>query len=468
MRTAALVLTSFVFCSALHAKDILWKEHKQTAPLLAKVPDFAALAKKVLPSVVAIQAVQKRMPKKPQAFDFFFSPFENPPEGFERKGIGSGLVIHIDGLVLTNYHVVENAMQLDVIASTENETEIKMSAKVLGVAPRYDVALLQLKNKVSIPAAVLGNSDKVNIGDWVMAIGNPFGLSHSVSVGIISAKERRNVMPSGRSGVYDFLQTDAAINPGNSGGPLINMRGEVVGINAAINEAGSGIGFAIPINMIKQMLPDLKEKGRFDKSWLGIRLQPLSDVLAESFGLKHTRGALVADVVDHSPAHKAGIRAEDIIVRFDGKDISHAHDLPLYASMAGVGSTVQVALLRKGKQITTEVTLAPFPQREKVQVVSTQPDKQGIGMVVADITPDLKSQFGLSKSSGVVIKHVDPDSVAAKAGLYAGDVVLNHNGQPASTARTVAEAIQHLPTGFVVRIKLLREGRAFFLAFKKP
>jgi serine protease Do len=290
------ILIALTTAPLAQARETLWNERSGSAGALAQVPDFAALATQVVPAVVAINVEQKvRVSRRGggrfrDPFDFFFRPFGGEiPHEFHNRGLGSGFVIRADGLILTNYHVVENADSIEVVLTHADGSERTMSAKVLGTAPEYDVALIQTEEKTDAPVAFLGNSDSINIGDWVMAVGNPFGLSHSVSVGIISAKERREIAPSGRRGVYDFLQTDASINPGNSGGPLINMKGEVIGINTAINAAGSGIGFAIPINMVKQMLPDLKAKGRFARSWIASTFRASTKNSPNRSGLKRRR-----------------------------------------------------------------------------------------------------------------------------------------------------------------------------------
>jgi serine protease Do len=290
-----------------------------------------------------------------------------------------------------------------------------------------------------------------------------------VSAGIISAKERRDIAPSGRRGLYDFLQTDASINPGNSGGPLINVRGEVIGINSAINAAGSGIGFAIPINMVKEMLPDLKDKGRFTRSWLGIRIQPLDGQLAESFGLKGPEGALVAEVVPNSPAEKSGIKAEDVVLEFDGKGIRNSSDLPLYASMAGVGKRVKLKVWREGKEREVYVTLTEYPDEEVAIAGGSKPTEAGeLGMTVADITPTLERDLGLGVSQGVVIKEIEPGSESYKARLRVGDIILSLNGKRVITARDFAREVKGLKSGAVMRMQIVREGGRLFVAMRKP
>ncbi|MFC1611007.1 Do family serine endopeptidase [Myxococcota bacterium] len=478
MRTLSLIATAVIVlsASASQAREQLWSERAGSSRLLAQVPDFAALAKQVVPAVVAIQVEQKVKLSRgggggrwKDPFEYFFQPFGGEiPHEFRNRGLGSGLVIRADGLILTNYHVVENADSIEITFALPKGGERKMSAKVLGTAPEYDVALVKTNEDAKVPVAYLGNSDAVNIGDWVMAVGNPFGLTHSVSVGIISAKERRDIMPSGRRGLYDFLQTDASINPGNSGGPLINMKGEVIGINSAINAAGSGIGFAIPINMVKDMLPDLKAKGKFTRSWIGIRIQPLTVDLAESYGLKKAEGALVSEVVANSPAERAGLKGEDVVVEFDGKPVRTSSDLPLYASMAGVNNKVKLKVWRKGNVRTVYVTLSEFPD-EEVSLATGRPTEAGeLGMTVADITPALERHFDLAVSRGVVVKEVEPGSISGRARLRPGDVVLTLNGKRTVTARDFAERVRKLKRGAVMRLQVMRGSGRLFVAVRKP
>ena len=409
------------------------------------------------------------MPPGQDPFEFFHRFFgEQMPRDHTNKGLGTGFVIKENGLILTNYHVVENAEKITVTFANKNRLENKMVATVIGIAPEYDVALLKTKAAANAPITYLGDSDKVKIGEWVMAVGNPFGLSHSVSVGIISAKERREIMPSGRRGLYDFMQTDASINPGNSGGPLVNLRGEVIGINTAINAAGSGIGFAIPINMVKAMLPDLQKKGKFSRSWIGIRIQPLSQELAQSYGLKKPEGALVAEVVPSGPAEKSGILEGDIIIEFDGKPVRNASDLPLYASMAGVGKKAKIKIWRNNKKISSKVTLSSFPEDSETATQTTLEEGIELGLTVADITPELGQQFGLKEKNGVVIKAVDPGSAAARSALQAGDIILQINDKKVKKAREFARIAKNAAKGKVMRLQVLRRGSRMFIALRKP
>ncbi|MEM6732801.1 MAG: trypsin-like peptidase domain-containing protein, partial [Myxococcota bacterium] len=420
---AAVVLT--LFSVDAHARSgKLWTEKSNGAAPLAQVPDFKALAKQAMGAVVGIQ-VEQRARTSDGSEEFFERFWGGPsPREYRNRGLGSGFLIREDGLILTNNHVVENASSIEVSFRLADGSEQKMEATTLGLAPEYDVALIKTVSKPKVELLPLGDSNGMEIGDWVMAIGNPFGLDHSVSVGIISAKGRRDIMPSGRRGLYDFIQTDAAINPGNSGGPLINMRGEVIGINTAINAAGTGIGFAIPINMVKAMLPELKEKGRFARSWIGIKIQPLTDALASSYGLNRPKGALVSEVVQGGPGAKAGLKDGDIVLEFDGKPIRESSDLPLYASMAGVGKRVDMTVWRNNRRVPLGIRLAEFPA-DGAAVASAKPkrDPGKLGITINDITSDLRRKFSLEEKRGAVVTDVERGSAADLAGLQAGDVI---------------------------------------------
>jgi serine protease Do len=469
------VIVSLLAATQVYAQSgRLWTERPESAPKV-DVPDFSPLAQQLVPAVVSI-AVETKSQRGRGPNEFFFGPFgpggpgggPEVPREYMNRGLGSGFFISKDGLVLTNHHVVENAVSIEITYQRADGSERTIQAKVLGTAPEYDVALLQTEGNPEAQITYLGDSDKVKIGEWVMAVGNPFGLSHSVSVGIISAKERRDIMPSGRRGLYDFLQTDASINPGNSGGPLVNMRGEVIGINSAINAAGAGIGFAIPINMVKGMLADLKTKGKYARSWIGIKIQPLSDELAQSYGLKNAQGALVSEVVPESPAAEAGLHEGDIILEFDGKPVRSSSDLPLYASMAGVGKKVSLKVFRDKRELSVPLTLKEFPSEEVPVAANEKSEGTSLGIVVADITPELKRQFRLESTSGVIIREVEPGSSAERQGLRPGDVILSLNGEEVKRARGFAETVRKLASGAVMRLQVAREGSRVFIALRKP
>lgn len=328
---------------------------------------FADLVEKVKPAVVNISTeTTVRIPGNP--FRHFFGPDEEGPFGdffkrffgdipdreLKQQSLGSGFIIDKDGYIITNNHVVEGADEIKVKLADKRE----FKAKVVGRDPKTDLALIKISSIFKdLPTLPLGDSDKIRVGDWVLAIGNPFGLEHTVTQGIISATGR--VIGSGP---YDnFLQTDAPINPGNSGGPLINLKGEVIGINTAIIASGQGIGFAIPSNMAKTVITQLKEKGKVIRGWIGVSIQTLTPELAQSFGLKETRGALVADVVPGGPADKAGLKRGDIIISFDGKEINEMSELPKIVAETPIGKTVNVKIIRNGKEKILKMTIAPLP-----------------------------------------------------------------------------------------------------------
>jgi serine protease Do len=388
---------------------------------------FADLADEVAHSVVNISTTQvvKGSPMQPflepnapfRDFfgeDFFKRFFGDIPQGEMRThALGSGFVIDENGSILTNNHVIEKATEIKV--KLENGKEY--DAKVIGRDPKTDLALIQTKVDADLPKPVgLGDSDTIRVGDWVMAVGNPFGLGHTVTTGIISARGRI----IGAGPYDDFLQTDAAINPGNSGGPLFNMKGEVIGINTAIVAQGQNIGFAIPVNMAKDLLPQLKS-GTIIRGWLGVLIQDITPELAKPFGLKEAQGVLLSDVMKGSPAEKAGLKRGDVLIRFNGKKVENAHTLSRLVAATPPDTKVEVDVIRDGKQKTIKVTIGTMSQEERGQLLETTMDW---GLTVQDITPELARRLGLNlRQKGVVISDVEPGSRAAKAGLRRGDVI---------------------------------------------
>ncbi|HEY7491402.1 MAG TPA: DegQ family serine endoprotease [Candidatus Tectomicrobia bacterium] len=429
----------------------LW--HEQTVPVTPEVPRgldiFMHLADQLSPAVVNISTVQKpakrgerpfggprspfqeREPFKSDPFREFFERFfgETPPQG--RQSLGSGFIINPQGLILTNNHVIEEADRIKVILHDEREFE----AQVIGRDPKTDLALIKVQTEVSLPTVPLGNSDALRIGEWVMAIGNPFGLSHTVTAGIVSAKGRA----IGAGQYDDFIQTDASINPGNSGGPLFNTRGEVVGINTAIIAGGTGIGFAIPVNLAKELLPQLHAKGKVTRGWLGVMIQKVTPDLAHSFNLPQPTGALVADVIADGPAAKGGLQRGDIITKFDGTAIHDMHELPRLVANTPVGKQVKVDLLRQGQQQTVTVTVAEL--KEETVAASSESPAQ-LGMEVQDVTPELAQSMGLQTTEGVLVAGVEDDGPAADAGIRRGDVIIEVNRQRVRNTRDYTEALR--------------------------
>jgi serine protease Do len=343
-------------------------------------------------------------------------------------------VISSDGYILTNNHVVDGANRIRIKLADGKEYD----AKVVGRDPKTDLALLKAEGASNLHALQLGDSDALKVGNWVVAIGSPFGLEQTVTAGIVSAKGR--VIGSGP---YDnFIQTDASINPGNSGGPLLNMAGEVVGINTAIfSESGGnvGIGFAIPVNMAKEIAPQLKEKGHVTRGWLGVGIQKVTPELAKSFGLREEKGALVSQVVKGGPADKGGIETGDVIVEFDEKKIADSNDLPRLVALTPVGKTVEVKVLRGGNMVDREVKIAQMDQKERVSDVSTP---KPLGMTVQDITPEIAKGLGLQSETGVVVASVVPGSPAAKADIRSGDVIQQVDKKPVRDVEDFKQKIE--------------------------
>ncbi len=442
-------------------------------PTYITIPDFTVLAKNLTPSVVNISTKMTMgrggyPPGYSQPFgndpfgDFFNRYFGDMPRTFETQSLGSGFIISQDGYILTNNHVVENATEITVILHNEKT----YSAKVIGTDPKTDLALIKIEAK-GLPTVKLGDSDKLQVGEWVMAIGNPFGLAETVTAGIVSAKGR--VIGSGP--YDDFIQTDAAINPGNSGGPLFNIKGEVVGINTAIIEQGQGLGFAIPINIARDLLSQLK-KGEVIRGWLGVVIQEVTPELAQSFGLKEPTGALVSDIEPGSPAEKAGIRKGDIILKFNGKSINKVKELPTIVAMTPVGETVTVTILREGKtrditlkvgKMPTEGTVAGGPQPQP----GTPGAKSELGLAVEGITPTISQYLGLPDTDGVIVTTVDPGSFAERAGIMKGDVIRELNRKKIKNlAEFNAEMSNSSKTGRYLFL-ILRSGNTIFIAINK-
>ncbi len=386
------------------------------------------------------------------------------------QGQGTGFFISPDGYLLTNDHVVGEATSIQVALADGRE----FAGKLVGTDPRTDIALVKVEPAAAkggaaaqvFPTLPLGDSDAVQVGEWVLAIGNPFGLDHTVTAGIISAKGRRDVRPGGRrDGYFDFIQTDASINPGNSGGPLLDTRGQVIGINSAINAQGQGLGFAIPVNMAKTLLPLLKKEGRVARSWLGVSIQPVTSELAEALKLADTDGALVAEIVPESPAAQAGLAAGDVIVSFDGKPIRRADDLPWLASTAGIGKTVVVGVHNKQGTQELRVVLAEMP--DEARLAQRGHVQTSLGVEAASVTPQLARRLRLDQAAGAVVTAVAPDSAAAGF-LAPGDVVLVVGDRQIADANDFAAATKDLQRGESVKMLIVRDGQPLWLGVTLP
>lgn len=421
----------------------------------APMPDtFADLVKNERPAVVNISTTQKTEGVGPHSFRDFFG--KEAPKEHKVSSLGSGFIISKDGYIITNYHVIEKATDIKIKLSDEREFE----AKVVGKDKKLDLALLKIEAKEDLPFTPMGDSDIMREGDWVIAIGNPFGLGHTVTAGIVSAKGR----VIGAGPYDDFIQTDASINPGNSGGPLFNIKGEVIGINTAIIGNAQGIGFAIPINMTKEVLASLKDKGVVVRGWLGIFVQKITPQLAESFKLKDQTGALVADVVKGGPAEKGGIKQGDVIIEFDGKKIKEMGDLPKIVANTPVGKTVKVVILRNGEETALSITIAKMAEEGDVEE-GTGTEK--LGLTLQNLTPDIAKQLKIAEESGVLVTAVAEGSSAAEAGIRRGDVILEVNRQAVKTVDEFTAIAGKVKDGEVLLVLVRRGESALFLTVKK-
>ncbi|CAB5088854.1 Trypsin-like serine proteases, typically periplasmic, contain C-terminal PDZ domain [Olavius algarvensis associated proteobacterium Delta 3] len=393
---------------------------------------FAELSAKLSPTVVNVKVtkVEKawfnhpQMPEGPfgEFFERYFNNRRQQPENRRSLGAGSGVIIDANGTILTNNHVVEGAK--DVTVTLADKKEYK--ATVVGRDPKTDLAVLKIESDQPLPSAAMGDSENLKVGDWVVAIGNPFGLSHTVTSGIVSAKGR----VIGAGPYDDFIQTDASINPGNSGGPLFNMNGEIVGINTAIIPYGQGIGFAIPVNTAKPLIPQMVSTGKVTRSYLGVNIQTITPDLAKALKLEEASGALVADVTSGSPADKAGVRRGDVIMTYDKITVTDSHDLPAMVAATPVGEKVTLTVVRNGKEKRLTVKTGRLPSEENELEASAAPAKAKWGLQLQELTPQLAQQLRLKADKGLVVVGVSPDSPAADAGLRQGDVILEVNRKP--------------------------------------
>jgi serine protease Do len=430
--------------------------------------DFAALAKAVGPVVVNISTSQVIKPPAqgspspfggPAPFEdpwerFFGQPFPRGP--FRQQGLGSGFIIEHDGTILTNNHVVANAEKIIVKLQDDREFE----GRVIGTDAKTDIAVIKIDAK-NLPVVPLGDSDRLQVGEWVVALGSPFGLANTITAGIVSAKGRWI-----GAGPYDsFIQTDASINPGNSGGPLVNLHGEVVGMNTAIfsrTGANIGIGFAIPISLVKELLPELKSKGKVTRGWLGVSVQELTPDLATSLGMDKSSGALVSTVAQGSPAEKAGIKVGDVIIEYDGKPIQHSSQLPILVARTDVGKSVPLKVFRAKEEVRLSATVGELKEDE---VVASASKKGDLGLTVQRLAPEVARSMGLEDTQGVIISDVDPGGPSAAAGFRRGDVILEIDRKPIRGLPDYEKAIAEAKDKNL--LFLVRRGDAnIFLALK--
>ncbi len=423
---------------------------------------FVEVAKKVKPSVVAIRSERTVTVGKGFGEDFFKgTPFEDffkqhggPPAKRKQMGEGSGVIVDGKGYILTNYHVVAGAEKITIHLFDGRE----LKGTVRGTDPRTDLAVVHVE-AADLPVAVLGDSDKIQVGEWAIAVGSPFGLEETVTVGVISAKGRSGL----GTGTYeDFLQTDASINPGNSGGPLVNIDGDVIGINAMIIQPGQGIGFAIPINLAKTIMLELIKTGKVIRPWVGIGLQDITPDLMKYFHLKEKEGALISQVYSGSPAEQVGLKAGDVVTEVDGVEIKSSQDVVREVLKKKVGQKVAFVVLREGKRTQVSVTTAQMP--EKIgERGPAKPAREWFGLRVSNVTPDIAKQLGLAKTEGVVVTGVEPNSVAQGAGLKAGDIILEVNRQKILNESDYRGAMEKAKPDQGVLFLVDREGSTFFV-----
>ncbi|MGQ9474249.1 MAG: DegQ family serine endoprotease [Candidatus Caldatribacteriaceae bacterium] len=426
----------------------------------------ADIVERVSPAVVNIDTLRTEVYRSPFA-PFFEDPFfryffgDSPQSKEQRvpvKGLGTGFVFRSDGYILTNNHVVEGAEEIQVTFKDGK----KFSGKVVGKDSMTDIAVVKI-DASNLPTITFGDSDAARVGEFVIAIGNPYGLSHTVTIGVLSAKGRPiSAGDSGRE-YENFLQTDAAINPGNSGGPLLNLKGEVIGINTAILPYAQGIGFAVPINMAKSILDQLISKGRVTRAWLGVYIQEVTQEIAEKFGLEKNQGALVADISPDSPAERAGLSRGDIILRIDGKEIQSVAELQKTVRSYRPGDLVTVEIWRDKKTITFEVTLGEL-QEKTIETSATL--AVTLGIEVRDITPDLVNQYALKRTNGVVIVGIDAGGPADQAGLRPGDVILEINRGKIRSLDDWEGVLSTVQPGETVLLLIDRGGRTYFVPLR--
>lgn len=431
-------------------------------------PDFASLAERVLPSVASVYTEDRVMPGERgrgrgevDPFEFFFGvPRQNQPDRRQTPrsfGAGSAFFISADGLALTNNHVIEGADRIKVRLADDSE----LDANVVGRDPATDLALIKAEGKEPFSFLPLGDSESLRVGEWVMAAGNPRRLSHTITVGVVSAKGRAIGLSAETSSFENFIQTDAAINLGNSGGPLVNLRGEVVGINTAIDASGQNIGFAVPVNTVKGILGQLKEKGKVVRGFLGVKIRNLDDEAREAFGLSSRAGALISDVDADGPADKAGLRKGDVIVAVKGQPVKETrHVIDTISGMAP-GTKVDVEVVRDGKPKTLNVTLGERPgngegnQDAEGEPASTPAGK--LGLQIEDLTAQLRRTFGLKPDlEGVVVTDVTDLSPADDKGLRPGDVILQVNGEDVDSVASFRKALGTPKSGQLVRLYVFR------------
>ncbi len=457
--------------------------HAQTALPPPNLPDFTALVEQNSAAVINISTTQKikrSIPQLPPGMDIpnlpenspfndlfkhFFGEGQNGespdvPEEFSAQSLGSGFIISPEGYVLTNNHVVANADEIIVRLSDRRE----LVAKVIGTDERSDLALLKVEAQ-NLPVVTLGTSSNLKVGEWVFAIGSPFGFDHSATAGIVSAIGRN--LPS--ESYVPFIQTDVAINPGNSGGPLFNLKGEVVGINSQIfSRTGGfmGLSFAIPVDVAMDVTEQLKTKGRVTRGWLGILIQDVTSDLAESFGMANPEGALIAKIMPDSPAAKSSLQVGDVVVKFDGKPILESSDLPRLVGSSKIGAEIPLGIIRDGMPLTVTTRIEELPKEEEIKLSDAAPKAavdNALGIVVADLTDEQRKQLEIT--TGVLVQQVN-NGPALRAGIQRGDLILSINNQDIKNTDQFNTVVKDLPTDKSLSVLVQRGEGALFLALK--
>ena len=443
-------LVCFLLLSGAASPTLRAAEDENIALLDRSAKAFSSVVKKAGPAVVHVR-VEKSVKGRGQELDLFNDPFferffgpqfrhpqpGTPPREFKQQGAGSGFIISADGLILTNNHVVGEADIITVRLADERE----FKAKVIGTDPQSDVALIKIEAD-NLPVLPLGDSDKMEVGEWVIAIGSPFELNQTVTVGVVSAKGRDRI---GINDYENFIQTDAAINPGNSGGPLLNIYGEAIGMNTAIfSRSGGymGIGFAIPINMAKSIQEQLQKQGKVTRGWLGVVIQDMDEDLAKSFGLEKSRGALVSDVADKSPAAEAGLRQGDVIVEMDGMEVTDVSTLRNKVAMIAPGTKIDLLVIRDGAKKTVEINIGEQPAELAKNGSNGDESLQNMGLTLQNLTQELAEQLGYSPEQGVLIAEVETGSPAEQAGLKPGQLIEEVNKKRVRNLKDLRKALE--------------------------
>ena len=468
MRVRPLISVAFLCMALLGGADLQARE----------LPEFSEIIKRTSPAVVKIDSVRKptkrsnqpqfegREEEIPEMFRRFFEQ-RGMPQQRQQQSMGSGFIISGDGYILTNNHVIADADEVTVRLQDQRE----FNAEIIGADERSDLALLKIGAE-NLPTLKINENDNLEVGDWVLAIGSPFGLDYSVAAGIVSAQGRS--LPTAKGENYvPFIQTDVAINPGNSGGPLLNLDGEVVGINSQIftRSGGSiGLSFAIPSSTAMNVVAQLKDSGQVDRGWLGVGIQDVNKNLADSFGLAKPTGALVSQLVEDGPAEKAGIREGDVILSFDGKNVRDSAELPHIVGRTSPDRNVLVVVFRDGREKTVKVKVGSLDSGDTRQASSDklQSDTNGgaLGLVVGALDDDLRSQLGVDK--GVVVREIMPDTPGFDAGIRRGDVITSIDNKLVNSVKQFKQVVKKLPAQKHVALRMIRNGTPIFLAIKTP